>query len=138
MSLPIPIPVAVPMARDGLAVYKTVAVVGPPNAGKTTLFNRLTGLRQKVGNFPGVTVEHHTGNFRLDSGEEVSLIDLPGVYSLNPKSEDEKVTIDVLNGECGVPSARMPSFWCSTPTTSIATLCWQGGSLPWGYPPWFC
>src|SRR6202008_1172632 len=59
----------------------------------------LTGLRQKVGNFPGVTVEHHTGSFRLDSGEEVSLIDLPGVYSLNPKSEDERVTIDVLNGE---------------------------------------
>ena len=81
------------------AVYKTVAVVGPPNAGKTTLFNRLTGLRQRVGNFPGVTVEHHTGSFRLDSGEEVALIDLPGVYSLNPKSEDERVTIDVLNGE---------------------------------------
>ena len=66
--------------------------LGPPNAGKTTLFNRLTGLRQRVGNFPGVTVEHHTGSYRLDSGEEVALIDLPGVYSLNPKSEDEKVT----------------------------------------------
>ncbi len=69
-------------AAKGSPVYKTVAVVGPPNAGKTTLFNRLTGLRQKVGNFPGVTVEHHTGSFRLDSGKEVSLIDLPGVYSL--------------------------------------------------------
>ena len=88
-----------PKSEDGRAVYKTVAVVGPPNAGKTTLFNRLTGLRQRVGNFPGVTVEHHTGSFRLDSGEEVALIDLPGVYSLNAKSEDEKVTIDVLNGE---------------------------------------
>ena len=88
-----------PKTENGAAVYKTVAVVGPPNAGKTTLFNRLTGLRQKVGNFPGVTVEHHTGTLRLDSGEEVALIDLPGVYSLNPKSEDEKVTVDVLNGK---------------------------------------
>ncbi len=88
-----------PKTEAGAAVYKTVAVVGPPNAGKTTLFNRLTGLRQRVGNFPGVTVEYHIGSFRLDSGEEVSLIDLPGVYSLNPKSEDEKVTVDVLHGE---------------------------------------
>ncbi len=88
-----------PKTEAGAAVYRTVAVVGPPNAGKTTLFNRLTGLRQRVGNFPGVTVEYHIGSFRVDSGEEVSLIDLPGVYSLNPKSEDEKVSIDVLNGE---------------------------------------
>ena len=95
-----------PKIEEGKAVYKTVAVVGPPNAGKTTLFNRLTGLRQRVGNFPGVTVEHHTGSFRLDSGEEVSLIDLPGVYSLNPKSEDEKVTVDVLNGD--MPGTEHP------------------------------
>ena len=95
-----------PKTEEGKAVYKTVAVVGPPNAGKTTLFNRLTGLRQRVGNFPGVTVEHHTGSFRLDSGEEVALIDLPGVYSLNPKSEDEKVTVDVLNGD--MPGTEHP------------------------------
>jgi ferrous iron transport protein B len=92
--------------KDGRAVYRTVAVVGPPNAGKTTLFNRLTGLRQKVGNFPGVTVEHHTGSYRLESGDEVNLIDLPGVYSLNPKSEDERVTVDVLNGR--MPGAELP------------------------------
>jgi len=78
--------------------YRTVAVVGPPNSGKTTLFNRLTKLRQKVGNFPGVTVEHHTGYVRDAEGEEVALIDLPGVYSLTPKSEDEKVAVDVLTG----------------------------------------
>ena len=79
--------------------YRTIAVVGPPNSGKTTLFNRLTKLRQKVGNFPGVTVEHHTGYVRDANGKEVALIDLPGVYSLTPKSEDEKVAIDVLTGQ---------------------------------------
>jgi len=78
--------------------YRTVAVVGPPNSGKTTLFNRLTRLRQKVGNFPGVTVEHHTGFVRDSEGQEIALIDLPGVYSLTPKSEDEKVAVDVLTG----------------------------------------
>jgi len=78
--------------------YRTIAVVGPPNSGKTTLFNRLTRLRQKVGNFPGVTVEHHTGYVRDSEGQEIALIDLPGVYSLAPKSEDEKVAVDVLTG----------------------------------------
>src|ERR1700733_7665118 len=90
------------VARPGdesLGSYRTVAVVGPPNSGKTTLFNRLTGLRQKVGNFPGVTVEHHTGNIPDLNGREVALIDLPGVYSLTPKSEDEKVAVDVLTGQ---------------------------------------
>src|SRR5512146_1672010 len=82
---------------------RTVALVGPPNSGKTTLFNRLTGLRQKVANFPGVTVEHHTGIVRDDEGEDVAIVDLPGVYSLNPVSEDERVTVDVLQG-------RMPGM----------------------------
>src|ERR1043165_6368000 len=63
---------------------RTVAVIGPPNCGKTTLFNRLTGLRQKVANFPGVTVEQHTGMAELPDGRTVRLIDLPGVYSLSP------------------------------------------------------
>jgi ferrous iron transport protein B len=85
--------------EDAAGSYRTVAVIGPPNSGKTTLFNRLTKLRQKVGNFPGVTVEHHTGYVRDANGEEVALIDLPGVYSLTPKSEDEKVAIDVLSGK---------------------------------------
>ncbi len=85
-----------------------VALVGPPNAGKTTLFNRLTGLRQKVANFPGVTVEHHVGKARTASGRDVFLIDLPGIYSLQPRSEDEEVTRDVLLGqkpELGRPDA---------------------------------
>src|ERR1035438_4522916 len=91
-------PVARPLDDAPVTSYRTVAVVGPPNSGKTTLFNRLTGLRQKVGNFPGVTVEHHIGYIRDGEGEEVALIDLPGIYSLTPKSEDEKVAIDVLQG----------------------------------------
>ena len=76
-----------------------VAIVGPPNSGKSTLFNRLTGLRQKVANFPGVTVEHRMGKAKLKSEQEVFLVDLPGVYSLNPRAEDEQVTHDVLKGE---------------------------------------
>ncbi|MSV35116.1 MAG: ferrous iron transport protein B [Bryobacterales bacterium] len=75
-----------------------VAIVGPPNSGKSTLFNRLTGLRQKVANFPGVTVEHRMGRARLDHHREIYLVDLPGVYSLHPRTEDEKVTHDVLAG----------------------------------------
>ena len=80
------------------AAVKAVAVIGPPNSGKTTLFNRLTGLRQKVANFPGVTVEQHTGIAELDDDQSVELIDLPGVYSLSPHSEDEQVAYDVLTG----------------------------------------
>ncbi len=75
-----------------------VAIVGPPNSGKSTLFNRLTGLRQKVANFPGVTVEHRMGRAKLDHHREIYLVDLPGVYSLHPRTEDEKVTHDVLAG----------------------------------------
>jgi ferrous iron transport protein B len=81
------------------AALKTVALIGPPNSGKTTLFNRLTGLRQKVANFPGVTVEQHTGMAELPDGRQVRMIDLPGVYSLSPRSEDEQIARDVLTGE---------------------------------------
>src|SRR3954468_506045 len=77
----------------------TVALVGPPNSGKTTLFNRLTGLRQKVANFPGVTVEQHTGIAHLPDGRSLGIIDLPGIYSLSPRSEDEQVAYDILHGK---------------------------------------
>ena len=78
---------------------RVVAVVGPPNSGKSTLFNRLTGLRQKVANYPGVTVEKRLGRARLSTGEVVLLVDLPGVYGLSPRSEDERITRDVLTGQ---------------------------------------
>src|SRR3974390_2961827 len=84
---------------------QTVVLIGPPNSGKSTLFNRLTGLRQKVANFPGVTVEQRVGKARMQhTDREVVLVDLPGVYSLTPRSEDEQVTRDVLAGTMpGIP-----------------------------------
>jgi ferrous iron transport protein B len=74
-------------------------LIGPPNAGKSTLFNRLTGLRQKVANFPGVTVEQHMGLMAGVGRDDLTLIDLPGIYSLTPYSEDARVSIDVLRGK---------------------------------------
>ncbi len=73
-----------------------VALVGNPNSGKTTLFNRLTGMNQKVGNFPGVTVEKRISNILLPSGVPVALMDLPGSYSLSANSQDEMVVQDIL------------------------------------------
>ena len=81
-----------------------VAVVGNPNAGKSTLFNALTGLRQRVGNYPGVTVEKRTGTAYTLHGEAIELIDLPGMYSLSVRSPDEEIALKVLRGEStGLP-----------------------------------
>jgi ferrous iron transport protein B len=83
---------------------RTVAIIGPPNSGKSTLFNRLTGMRQKVANYPGVTVEHHSGRMRSIGRNDLTLIDLPGIYSLATYSEDARVAVDVLTGKMpGVP-----------------------------------
>jgi len=87
------------LAAPPFVKQRIVAIIGPPNSGKSTLFNRLTGLRQKVANFPGVTVEHRMGRVKLDPGREIFVVDLPGVYSLTPRTEDERVTHDVLLGE---------------------------------------
>ena len=76
--------------------YFRIAMAGNPNSGKSTLFNLLTGLRQKTGNFPGVTVDLHVGYTRLSNGKKVEIIDLPGTYSLFPKAADEQVTAEVL------------------------------------------
>jgi ferrous iron transport protein B len=75
-----------------------IALVGNPNAGKSALFNALTGARQKTGNYPGVTVERHAGRMILPDGRPSELVDLPGTYSLEPASPDEQVTHDVVMG----------------------------------------
>ena len=75
-----------------------VALIGPPNSGKSTLFNRLTGLRQKVANYPGVTVEKHVGRARLPDQRTVDLVDLPGVNGFSARTLDERITRDVLEG----------------------------------------
>ncbi|WP_219894695.1 ferrous iron transporter B [Aquisediminimonas profunda] len=75
-----------------------IALVGNPNAGKSALFNALTGARQKTGNYPGVTVERHAGRLILPDGRPAELVDLPGTYSLEPTSPDEQVTRDVITG----------------------------------------
>ena len=75
-----------------------VALVGNPNCGKTALFNRLTGSRQKVANYAGVTVERKEGQLRTADGKPLRVLDLPGAYSLQPRSPDERVTVDVLQG----------------------------------------
>jgi ferrous iron transport protein B len=96
-----------------------IAVVGNPNAGKSALFNMLTGARQKVGNYPGVTVERKSGRLSLPDGRPAELVDLPGAYSLEPSSPDEAVTRDVVlgcqNGE------RLPDALRSCTTRPIST-----------------
>ncbi|MFY0651165.1 MAG: ferrous iron transport protein B [Cyclobacteriaceae bacterium] len=74
-----------------------IALVGNPNAGKTSLFNQLTGLKQKVGNFPGVTMDKNLGFFKLPDGNSALILDLPGTYSIYPRSMDERVVFDVLS-----------------------------------------
>src|SRR2546430_11032408 len=76
----------------------TVALVGNPNTGKTTLFNALAGMRQRVGNYPGVTVETKKGQMTC-GGRSFALIDLPGTYSLAPRSPDEMVAVDLVLGQ---------------------------------------
>src|SRR3954453_23784483 len=73
-----------------------IALVGNPNSGKSSLFNALTGLNQKVGNFPGVTVDKKTGFSTLEPGYTANIIDLPGTYSLYPRRADEWVSYKVL------------------------------------------
>jgi ferrous iron transport protein B len=75
-----------------------IALVGNPNCGKTALFNMLTGSRQKVANYAGVTVERKEGSLLTPSGLRIRILDLPGAYSLDPLTPDEQVTADVLLG----------------------------------------
>ena len=94
---PVPPAAGAPVAAAAAAA-RCIAILGNPNAGKSTLFNQLTGLRQKVGNYPGVTVEKKLGYCDLPSGRRAELTDLPGSYSLHPGSPDEVIVRDVLLG----------------------------------------
>lgn len=85
--------------RDTAPSARNFAIAGNPNCGKSTLFNLLTGLRQKIGNYPGVTVERKVGEFRGLHGEPMTLLDLPGTYSMQVRSPDEAVSRDVLLGK---------------------------------------
>ena len=85
---------SIPITRGAKA---TIAVIGNPNAGKSTLFNRLTGMRQKTANYPGVTVERHSGRVSVGA-DSLELIDLPGIFSLSPESTDEQIAVSVLLG----------------------------------------
>jgi len=78
-------------------VESSIAVVGNPNSGKSTLFNRLTGLKQRIGNYPGVTVERHVGTMSFD-GKKTELVDLPGTHSLSAHSLEEQIAVDVILG----------------------------------------
>jgi ferrous iron transport protein B len=94
------------------------ALVGTPNSGKTALFNALTGSRQRVANYPGVTVERKTGLFRTPAGRTINLIDLPGTYSLRGRSPDEEITRDVVFGQ--LKAEAIPDLLiCVADTTNL-------------------
>ena len=97
--------IAIPLENVTFSRTVTIAVVGNPNSGKSTLFNRVTGLNQRTANYPGVTVEKRTGKLTLGS-TVFDLIDLPGVFSLSPESADERIVVDVLLGR--VPGTPRP------------------------------
>src|SRR5271154_7637260 len=86
-----------PGSVSALSRRPVIALLGNPNTGKTTLFNALAGLRQHVGNYPGVTVETKKGQMTC-AGQPFDLLDLPGTYSLAPRSPDEMVAVDVILG----------------------------------------
>jgi ferrous iron transport protein B len=95
-----------------------LALVGTPNSGKTSLFNALTGSRQKVANYPGVTVEPKQGGFVTPLGRQVSLLDLPGTYSLRGRSPDEEITRDVVLGRS--PGEAVPDLvLCVADSTNL-------------------
>ena len=105
------------LAADGFRPIR-IALVGPPNSGKTTLFNTLTGGRQKTGNYPGVTVERKSGRLRTPVGHTVELLDLPGSYSLRARSPDEAITRDVVLGR-QAQEALPDAVVCVTDATNL-------------------
>src|ERR1700759_1170367 len=99
-----------------------LALVGTPNSGKTSLFNALTGSRQKVANYPGVTVERKEGAFVTPTGRQVSLVDLPGTYSLRGRSPDEEITRDIVLGRSKGEALPDLVLWVADSTNLRRTL----------------
>lgn len=96
----------------------TIALVGTPNSGKSSLFNSLTGSRQKVANYPGVTVEKRSGKYITDDGQTVTLIDLPGIYSLKDRTLDERISRQVITGT-HVSESRPDLLLCVADSTNL-------------------
>src|ERR1700692_2908737 len=104
------------------------ALVDTPNSGKTSLFNALTGGRQKVANYPGVTVERKEGFFVTPLGRQVSVVDLPGTYSLRGRSPDEEITRDMVLGR--TPGETVPDLvLCVADSTNLRLMSRLGREL---------
>jgi ferrous iron transport protein B len=102
---------AAPSVASPLADTARIALVGNPNSGKTALFNALTGSRQKVANYAGVTVERKEGVLTAPSGRQIRVLDLPGTYSLRARSPDEAVTRDAVLGKLAGEDAPQALVW---------------------------
>lgn len=92
-----------PLSQPRATQTPLVVVAGNPNTGKTTLFNRLTGLKMRVGNYPGITIDRHMGHLALPSGRRVEIADVPGAYSLSARSEEEQIALFATCGAGGYP-----------------------------------
>ena len=92
-----------------------IAIAGNPNTGKTTLFNRLTGATNKVGNYPGITVERHVGLLEMPDESVVELADVPGAYSLSARSREEEIAVRVV---AGIEPFAVPELAHAEPTAA--------------------
>lgn len=121
--------------RHGLpGENRVVAICGPPNVGKSSFFNRLTGLHQKVANYPGITVEKRVGSLRLEDGGQVDLIDLPGIVGLHPRSEDERICVEILRGRSDTLPRPVAAILLLDSTNLQAHLRMVPGILGLGLP----
>lgn len=112
-------------ATAELTALRTAAVIGNPNCGKTTLFNALTGLRQRVGNYPGVTVEKKEGRLFFHDGSPITLLDLPGTYSLSAGSPTSRWPSTFYSAAWTRPRRPISSSASSMPPISNVTSTWS-------------